>query len=106
TAEPAAPIAPAAVVQIPGADEVVRIPKIAHEELGPWGDAFRTHDTTPAAPRPEASNGDEPARLRRENTELRRRNAELEQENARLREELDLLLQGAGAWLKNLTAER
>ncbi|TDD37633.1 hypothetical protein E1286_36945 [Nonomuraea terrae] len=104
-------------MRIPGADAVVQIPKIAHEELGPWEDAFRTHDTTsaPAAsPRPEPlrpQNGggpaaDELARLRQENAGLRRRNAELEQENARLRGELDLLLQSAGAWLKNLTAER
>ncbi|MFI7417806.1 MFS transporter [Nonomuraea sp. NPDC049684] len=95
-ASPATPATPAAPAAGPA--------PAAAGVLGPWEDAFRTHDPAPEArhhPRPvqpeatgvlSLTERDELLRLRRENAELRR--------------ELDVLLRGAGVWLKNLAADR
>ncbi|WP_336206351.1 MFS transporter [Nonomuraea sp. LPB2021202275-12-8] len=100
---------------------VSRAARIGHEELGPWEDAFRSYDgpgpvgaarsQAPTAPflqqnesgRLSADERAELLWLRRETEDLRRANGDLRRQNGELRQELDLLLQGASAWIKNLT---
>ncbi|MEU8397156.1 MFS transporter [Nonomuraea sp. NPDC048892] len=110
---------------------VSRPMSIVHEELGPWGDAFRSREEravpeeagrpgpSPAYQPQDRATADELAELRwlrRENAELRRvnlelrgdcaavrdENAEIRAENTQLRRELDVLMESVSAWVKNL----
>ncbi|MGW2222799.1 hypothetical protein ACWCSD_48060, partial [Nonomuraea sp. NPDC001684] len=76
----------------------------AADVLGPWEDAFRTHDPAPEGrhhPRPV-----QPAETGVLSLEERDELLWLRRENAELRRELDVLMRGAGVWLKNLADDK
>ncbi|MGW2157750.1 MFS transporter [Nonomuraea sp. NPDC001699] len=74
------------------------------EALGPWEDAFRSHDLAPEGrhhPRPV-----QPEETGVLSLEERDELLWLRRENAELRRELDVLMQNVGVWLRNLADDK
>ncbi|MFB9205704.1 MFS transporter [Nonomuraea spiralis] len=91
-----------APVTVARSDEAARPPLqvlVQADALGPWEDAFRSHE-------PEGHHHPRPAETGVLSLEERAELLWLRRENAELRRELDVLMRGAGVWLKNLADDR